>query len=155
MATHLNRTKRKPMAEINVVPYIDVMLVLLVIFMITAPLLTQGVDVDLPQATAEPLSKDADEPLIVSVDVNGNYYLNVGDDPDTPIDADKMITMVAAVLRHKPGTPVMIKGDRNVLYEKVVTAMTFLQSAGVPSVGLITRNPENLRKSSKSKKSRK
>ena len=143
------------MSEINVVPYIDVMLVLLVIFMITAPLLTQGVDVDLPQATAEPLSKDADEPLIVSVDVNGNYYLNVGDDPDTPIDADKMITMVAAVLRHKPGTPVMIKGDRNVLYEKVVTAMTFLQSAGVPSVGLITRNPENLRKSSKSKKSRK
>ena len=150
MATHLNRSKRKPMSEINVVPYIDVMLVLLVIFMITAPLLTQGVSVDLPQATAEPLSKDADEPLIVSVDVNGNYYLNVGDDPDTAIDADKMVTLVAAVLRHKPGTPVMIKGDRNVLYEKVVTAMTFLQNAGVPSVGLITRTPE---KPSKSKRS--
>ena len=151
MATHLNRSKRKPMAEINVVPYIDVMLVLLVIFMITAPLLTQGVAVDLPQASAEPLSKDADEPLIVSVDASGNYYLNIGEDPDTAIDADKMITMVAAVLRHKPGTPVMIKGDRNVLYEKVVTAMTFLQSAGVPSVGLITRTPEKPRKSKRSR----
>lgn len=154
MATHLNRSKRKPMAEINVVPYIDVMLVLLVIFMITAPLLTQGVSVDLPQATAEPLSKDADEPLIVSVDVNGNYYLNVGDDPDAAIDADKMVTLVAAVLRHKPGTPVMIKGDRNVLYEKVVTAMTFLQNAGVPSVGLITRTPEKPRKSKRSRSSK-
>jgi len=152
MATHLNRTKRKPMAEINVVPYIDVMLVLLVIFMITAPLLTQGVSVDLPQASAEPLSKDADEPLIVSVDVNGNYYLNVGEDPDAAIDADKLVTMVAAVLRHKPGTPVMIKGDRNVLYERVVTAMTFLQGAGVPSVGLITQTPEKLPKSRKSGK---
>ena len=149
------RFQKKRMAEINVVPYIDVMLVLLVIFMITAPLLTQGVSVDLPQASAEPLSKDADEPLIVSVDVNGNYYLNVGDEPDKAIDADKMITMVAAVLRHKPGTPVMIKGDRNVLYEKVVTAMTFLQSAGVPSVGLITRTPEKPRKSRSSRKSRK
>ena len=155
MAAHVNRTKKKPMAEINVVPYIDVMLVLLVIFMITAPLLTQGVAVDLPQATAEPMSKDADEPLIVSVDAQGNYYLNVGEDPDTSIDAEKMITMVAAVLRHKPGTPVMIKGDRNVLYEKVVTAMTYLQSAGVPSVGLITRTPEKPRKSRKSSKSRK
>ena len=155
MATHLNRSKRRPMSEINVVPYIDVMLVLLVIFMITAPLLTQGVSVDLPQASAEPLSKDADEPLIVSVDVNGNYYLNVGEDPDKAIDADQMITMVAAVLKHKPGTSVMIKGDRNVLYEKVVTAMTFLQSAGVPSVGLITRTPEKPRKSKSSRNSRK
>ena len=152
MATHLHRTRKKPMSEINVVPYIDVMLVLLVIFMITAPLLTQGVSVDLPQASAEPLSKDADEPLIVSVDVQGNYYLNVGEDPDAAIDGDKMITMVAAVLRHKPGTPVMIKGDRNVQYEKVVTAMTLLQSAGVPSVGLITSAPEKPRKSSKSRK---
>jgi biopolymer transport protein TolR len=152
MATHLHRSRKKPMSEINVVPYIDVMLVLLVIFMITAPLLTQGVSVDLPQATAEPLSKDADEPLIVSVDVQGNYYLNVGDDPDSPIDGEKMITMVAAVLRHKPGTPVMIKGDRNVQYEKVVTAMTMLQSAGVPSVGLITSTPDKPRKSKKSRK---
>jgi len=149
MATHLHRTRKKPMSEINVVPYIDVMLVLLVIFMITAPLLTQGVAVDLPQATAESLSQDADEPLIVSVDAQGNYYINVGEDPDSPIDGDKMTTMVAAVLRHKPGTPVMIKGDRNVQYEKVVNAMTLIQSAGVPSVGLITRTPEKPRKSRK------
>jgi len=152
MANQLHRSRRKPMAEINVVPYIDVMLVLLVIFMITAPLLTQGVSVDLPQASAEPLSKDADEPLIVSVDVQGNYYLNVGEEPDAPIDGDKMTTMVAAVLRHKPGTPIMIKGDRNVQYEKVVTAMTLLQTAGVPSVGLITQTPEDLNKSRKSRK---
>ncbi len=149
MATHLHRTRKKPMSEINVVPYIDVMLVLLVIFMITAPLLTQGVSVDLPQASAEPLSKDADEPLIVSVDVQGNYYLNVGEEPDAPIDGEKMTTMVAAVLRHKPGTPVMIKGDRNVQYEKVVNAMTLLQTAGVPSVGLITQTPEPPKKSRK------
>ena len=149
MATHLHRAKKKPMSEINVVPYIDVMLVLLVIFMITAPLLTQGVSVDLPQASAEALSKDADEPLIVSVDVQGNYYINVGEDPDSPIDGEKMTTMVAAVLRHKPGTPVMIKGDRNVQYEKVVNAMTLIQSAGVPSVGLITRTPEEPRSKSR------
>ena len=149
MATHLHRTRKKPMSEINVVPYIDVMLVLLVIFMITAPLLTQGVSVDLPQASAEPLSKDADEPLIVSVDTQGNFYLNVGEKPEAPIDAEKMTTMVAAVLRHKPGTPVMIKGDRDVKYEKVVTAMTLLQSAGVPSVGLITQTPDQPRKPQK------
>jgi biopolymer transport protein TolR len=135
MATHLHRTRKKPMSEINVVPYIDVMLVLLVIFMITAPLLTQGVSVD--------------EPLIVSVDVQGNYYLNVGEEPDAPIDGEKMTTMVAAVLRHKPGTPVMIKGDRNVQYEKVVNAMSLLQTAGVPSVGLITQTPEPPKKSRK------
>lgn len=146
MANHVHRIRKKPMSEINVVPYIDVMLVLLVIFMITAPLLTQGVSVDLPQATAEPLSKDADEPLIVSVDVQGNYYLNVGEKPDLAIDGEKMVTMVAAVLRHKPGTPVMIKGDRNVQYEKVVTAMSLLQGAGVPSVGLITRTPDQQKK---------
>jgi biopolymer transport protein TolR len=146
MANHTHRIRKKPMAEINVVPYIDVMLVLLVIFMITAPLLTQGVSVDLPQASAEPLSKDADEPLIVSVDVQGNYYLNVGEKPDAAIDSEKMVTMVAAVLRHKPGTPIMIKGDRNVQYEKVVNAMSLLQSAGAPSVGLITRTPEEQKK---------
>ncbi|MGD8567512.1 MAG: protein TolR [Gammaproteobacteria bacterium] len=146
MASHNHRIRKKPMAEINVVPYIDVMLVLLVIFMITAPLLTQGVSVDLPQASAEPLSKDADEPLIVSVDVQGNYYLNVGEKPDAAIDSEKMVTMVAAVLRHKPGTPIMIKGDRNVQYEKVVNAMSLLQSAGAPSVGLITRTPEEQKK---------
>jgi biopolymer transport protein TolR len=136
------RVRRKPMSDINVVPYIDVMLVLLVIFMITAPLLTTGVDVDLPQAAAEPMDKDADEPLIVTVNKEGNYYLSVGDQPNKPIDDDAMITLTAAVLRHKPGTPVMIRGDGRVEYSKVVYAMTLLQRAGAPSVGLITESPE-------------
>lgn len=152
MSNYLDpRTKRKPMAEINVVPYIDVMLVLLVIFMITAPLLTTGVDVDLPQAAAQPMEKDADEPLIVTVNKEGNYYLSVGEKPDKPIDDDAMITLTAAVLKHKPGTPVMIRGDGRVEYSKVVYAMTLLQQAGAPSVGLITESPEPASKK-KSKK---
>jgi biopolymer transport protein TolR len=145
------RAKRRPMSEINVVPYIDVMLVLLVIFMITAPLLTTGVEVDLPQAAAEPMDKDADEPLIVTVNKEGNYYLSVGDEPDKPIDDAAMITLTAAVLKHKPGTPVMIRGDGRVEYSKVVYAMTLLQQAGAPSVGLITESPEPVKKK-KSKK---
>jgi biopolymer transport protein TolR len=145
------RVKRKPMADINVVPYIDVMLVLLVIFMITAPLLTTGVDVDLPQAAAEPMDKDAEEPLIVTVNKEGDYYLSVGEEPDKPIDDEAMITLTAAVLRHKPGTPVMIRGDGRVEYSKVVYAMTLLQQAGAPSVGLITEAPESVKKK-KSKK---
>jgi biopolymer transport protein TolR len=145
------RVNRKPMADINVVPYIDVMLVLLVIFMITAPLLTTGVDVDLPQAAAEPIDKDAEEPLIVTVNKEGDYYLSVGEEPDKPIDDDAMITLTAAVLRHKPGTPVMIRGDGRVEYSKVVYAMTLLQQAGAPSVGLITEAPEPVKKK-KSKK---
>ncbi len=147
MASNIDpRVKRKPMSDINVVPYIDVMLVLLVIFMITAPLLTTGVDVDLPQASAEPIDKDADEPLIVTVNKEGNYYLSVGENPDQPIDDDTMITLAAAVLRHKPGTPVMIRGDGRVEYSKVVYAMTLLQQAGAPSVGLITESPEPVKK---------
>ncbi len=140
------RAKRRPMSDINVVPYIDVMLVLLVIFMITAPLLTTGVEVDLPQASAEPMEKDADEPLIVTVNKEGNYYLSVGESPDKPIDDEAMITLTAAVLKHKPGTPVMIRGDGRVEYSKVVYAMTLLQQAGAPSVGLITESPEPVKK---------
>ncbi len=141
------RSRRKPMSEINVVPYIDVMLVLLVIFMITAPLLTQGVHVDLPQAAAEAMQDDNTEPLVLTVNIEGDYYLNVGEEPEKPIDNDAMVTMVAAVLRHKPGTPVMIRGDGQVRYEKVVLAMSLLQQAGAPSVGLITQTPEKKKKS--------
>jgi len=140
------RVKRRPMSEINVVPYIDVMLVLLVIFMITAPLLTTGVEVDLPQASAEPMNKDADEPLIVTVNKEGDYYLSVGDRPEKPIDDQEMVTLTAAVLKHKPGTPVMIRGDGRVEYSKVVYAMTLLQQAGAPSVGLITESPNPVKK---------
>jgi len=132
------------MAEINVVPYIDVMLVLLVIFVITAPLLTQGVSVELPQAASEPIESEVQEPLVVTVDLNGNYYLNVGEDNSAPIDHQALVNKVAAVLRLKPETPVMVRGDKDVNYGKVVTAMALLQRAGAPSVGLITEAPESV-----------
>ncbi len=130
------------MSEINVVPYIDVMLVLLVIFMITTPLLTSGVDVELPQAAARPVRANEQKPVVVSVDAGGNYYVDVGEDPDQPVDAETLMARVAAVLRHRPDTPVMVKGDRGVPYGEVVTAMVLLQQAGAPSVGLVTRNPD-------------
>ncbi len=146
MACQPQRKKRRPMSEINVVPYIDVMLVLLVIFMITAPLLTQGVNVELPQAESEVMTEETDEPLVVTVTANGDYYLNVGDNIDDPIDHQMLVTRVAAVLRHKPKTPVMVRGDTHVEYGKVVVAMSLLQKAGAPSVGLITDAPEDVRK---------
>jgi biopolymer transport protein TolR len=129
--------KRRSMAEINIVPYIDVMLVLLVIFMITAPLLAQGVKVELPQASAEPMSTDEKEPLVLTVDKEGNYFLNVGNEKEV-VAADTMMARVAAVLRRQPETPVMVRGDRDVSYGAVVRAMTLLQAAGAPSVGLVT-----------------
>lgn len=137
------KKSRRPMAEINVVPYIDVMLVLLVIFMITAPLLTQGVKVDLPQADSEPLPAEADDPVVVSVNADGEMFIDVGEGKSSPVDADTLMTRVAAVLKYKPRTPVMVRGDRNVEYGLVVEAMVLLQRAGVPNVGLITESPEN------------
>ncbi len=136
--SNTKRIRKRPMSEINVVPYIDVMLVLLIIFMITAPLMTQGVKVNLPQATAEPVDQSENEPLIVSIDVDGLYYLNVGDDPKKGVDHELLVQRVAAVLRHKPATPVLVRGDSAVNYGAVVTAMSLLQKAGAPSVGLVT-----------------
>lgn len=136
------RGSRRPMSEINVVPYIDVMLVLLVIFMITAPLLAQGVKVDLPKAPAEPIDRTQIEPLVVEVDAQGQTYLRFGDDQDQPIDAETLVTRVSAAVRHRPGVPVLVRGDRNVPYGVVVYVMSLLQKAGVPSVGLLTEPPE-------------
>ncbi|MEJ1296841.1 MAG: protein TolR [Candidatus Sedimenticola sp. (ex Thyasira tokunagai)] len=136
------KKRRKPMAEINVVPYIDVMLVLLVIFMITAPLLTQGVKVDLPVADAEPLPPEMDDPVIVSVKANGDLFIDVGEGKNNPVDEETLFTRVRAVLTYKPKTPIMVKGDHNVDYGRVVSTMVLLQSAGVPNVGLITEPPE-------------
>ncbi|MFP5504772.1 MAG: protein TolR [Gammaproteobacteria bacterium] len=130
------------MGEINVVPYIDVMLVMLVIFMVTAPLLQQGVEVELPQASAEPLPPEQLEPLELSVDAAGNYYLNVGGDARTPVDQDTIVQRVAAVLKYKPETPVLVRGDRNVDYGTVVRAMVLLQQAGAPGVGLVTEDTQ-------------
>lgn len=136
------RKKRRPVSEINVVPYIDVMLVLLIIFMVTAPLITQGVKVDLPKADAEPLKEDTKPPLVASVDAEGQYYLNVGDTQDKPMSAVDLATLVAAQLQVEPNTPVVVKGDGNVPYNEVVQLMVLLQRAGVPSVGLMTDSPE-------------
>ena len=132
------RIKKKPMGEINVVPYIDVMLVMLVIFMITAPLLNQGVDVDLPQAEAEPMDDQQQEPLVLSVDAEGRYFLNVGGDPEAAIDGDTLVLRASAVLRQRPKTPVLVRGDTKVDYGRVVAAMALLQQAGAPKVGLVT-----------------
>ncbi len=138
------RVRRKPMAEINVVPYIDVMLVLLIIFMITAPLLTQGVNVDLPQAVANPVeAPENTEPLIISVSAEGNYYSSVGENPDEPVEATVLAARVVAILNRNPQVPVMVKGDASANYGQVVGLMALLQQAGVPNVGLITKQPEN------------
>ena len=136
------RKRRKPMSEINVVPYIDVMLVLLIIFMITAPLITQGVKVDLPQAEAEPLPEESERPLVISVNRAGELFLNVGDNKGSPLDDEALMLRVAAVLKHKPKTPVMVRGDTQVDYGRVVHAMVLAQAAGAPSVGLVTEPPE-------------
>ncbi len=131
------------MAEINVVPYIDVMLVLLIIFMITAPMLTQGVQVDLPQASANFIEmSDGGSPLIVSVDAKGLFYIAVGDHQNKPADAQLLIAKTQAVLRRTPNTRVMIKGDNGASYGHVVAVMALLQKAGAPNVGLITKQPE-------------
>ncbi len=131
--------KRKLIGEINVVPYIDVMLVLLVIFMVTAPLLTQGVDVELPKAGAEPIKNVPNHPpLVVSVDAEGNLYINVGDDEDEPVSGKDIVARTGAVLRNRPETPVLIKADRAVQYGFVVGAMVLLQQGGAEHVGFVT-----------------
>ena len=130
------------MGEINVVPYIDVMLVLLVIFMITAPMLSQGVKVELPQADSTPIPQDDREPLVVSVDGTGAYYLSLGGPADVPLEADALLERMQTVLAAQPGLAVYVKGDRFVAYGKVVEVMALIQGAGVPSVGLMTETPE-------------
>lgn len=133
--------KRRLMGDINVVPYIDVMLVLLIIFMITAPLLTQGISVDLPAAGAEPLDPELvenNEPLILSIDRDGALYLNIGDDIEAAIDEQTVLERTSAVLRRNAETPVLVKADRAVSYGRVVTGMVLLQQAGAARVGFIT-----------------
>lgn len=138
------RVRRRKVAEINVVPYIDVMLVLLIIFMVTAPLITQGVKVDLPQAAAEPLDKDTKPPLVASVDAQGRYYITLGANDKEPLSAEEVATLVKAHLAVNPDTPVVVNGDGAVSYNAVIQLMVLLQEvAGVPSVGLMTDPVEN------------
>jgi biopolymer transport protein TolR len=134
--------RRRVVAEINVVPYIDVMLVLLIIFMVTAPLVTQGVKVDLPQASAEALPEDSKPPLIASIDKQGRYYLSVGDSAKSPLDADEMSALVSAQLALDPAAQFIVKGDGDVSYRSVINLMVLLQSSGVPSLGLMTEPEE-------------
>jgi biopolymer transport protein TolR len=131
---------KKLVAEINVVPYIDVMLVLLVIFIVTAPLLQQGVSVDLPHASAKALPPSEKEPVIVSVDSQGNYYLNIADNPQKAITSNALSLRVMAELKRTPKRKILVKADNQVNYGKVVTAMALLQKAGAPSVGLVTQD---------------
>lgn len=135
------RRRRKPMSDINVVPYIDVMLVLLIIFMVTAPMLMQGVEVELPKAPAEPVGKQDDEPLIVSIKADGSYYLNLGAEQEKALALDAVQQQVSKILRRKPETTVLVWGDQRVPYGEVVVLMTALQQAGAAGVGLVTENP--------------
>ena len=132
---------RRAVAEINVVPYIDVMLVLLIIFMVTAPMLMQGVKVDLPDAAAEPVENQDSEPLIVSINASGQFYLNLGRDDKEALELPTIQKRVSAVLRRDPEKPVLVWGDAAVPYGTVVEVMTALQSSGAGSVGLVTEEP--------------
>jgi biopolymer transport protein TolR len=139
------------MSDINVVPFIDVMLVLLVIFMITAPLLTQGVKVDLPKTEAKAMTDQQKEPLIVTVDSTGNLYFNLADKPNQPITARTLTSLVKDQLANQeanPQRPVLVRGDKDVNYGKVIEAMVLLQQAGAKSVGLITQPGDAAKKTS-------
>ena len=137
-ATGRRIRKRRLKADINVVPYIDVMLVLLIIFMVTAPLLNLGVDIELPQTNAKPIEQQK-EPVIVSVDSNGNYFLTVQGAEMEALSAEALATKVAAFVRNNPEVPVFVAGDRAANYEVVLDAMVLLQNAGVPKVGLMSQ----------------
>ena len=132
------RSKKRAVAEINVVPYIDVMLVLLIIFMATAPVIMQGVTVDLPQADSQPMSEDQKVPVVASVDATGRYFLDIGDSHRETLDLVDLAVQVAQYLRMNPESPVVVQGDAKVPYDAVVQLMAALKEAGVPSVGLMT-----------------
>ena len=137
------RGRRRPMADINVVPYIDVMLVLLVIFMITAPLLNLGVEVELPKADAEPMdTQESQEPLVITVLKNGDLYLNAGGDLDGTssglIDPESLVTMVTAIVSRNPEIQVLVGGDEGASYGQVYQSLVLLQKAGVSKVGLMS-----------------
>ncbi|MFZ0788359.1 MAG: protein TolR [Chromatiaceae bacterium] len=133
--------RRKPMADINVVPYIDVMLVLLVIFMVTAPLITSGVKVNLPQAKAGAIPSPTVESVIITVDQFGDYYIDVGEDKHLPATDQTMYDRIRTVLDYKRDTPILVRADNQVDYGRVVRAMAVAQAAGAPEVGLVTAPP--------------
>ncbi|MDP3856176.1 MAG: protein TolR [Stagnimonas sp.] len=129
--------RRRLNAEINVVPYIDVMLVLLIIFMVTAPLLVQGVEVELPQASSEPMGVE-DEPVTLSIDARGRYFLDIGTNTEKPLSDEEVVQRVGAVLRNKPQTSILIRGDTKVDYGRVLNGMALLQKGGASKLGFVT-----------------
>jgi len=131
--------RRRPIADINIVPYVDVMLVLLVIFMVTAPILTQGVKVDLPQAKAEPLAQDEKPPIVVTVDAAGKLFL---DQTQEPLSAATLAVKVQDLLRVNPTRSVLVRGDKQVAYGQVMAAMVLLKQAGVSKLGLMTQHDD-------------
>ncbi|QOW21644.1 MULTISPECIES: protein TolR [Lysobacteraceae] len=140
-APYRRRRKRQLKAEINVVPYIDVMLVLLIIFMVTAPLMNLGVGVELPRSNAKSLAQKQ-EPVVVSVDAEGNYFLTLQGAPQEAMQPEELTARVAAFVNNNPDVPVYVAGDRAANYEVVLNAMALLQSANVPRVSLLTRQAE-------------
>ena len=139
-----HRKRKKLKADINVVPYIDVMLVLLIIFMVTAPLLSLGVDVELPQARAKPIEQQKD-PVVVEVDAEGRYRLKLESADAEPIEATGLQAKVAAFVSQNPDVPVFVAGARDADYATVFDTMVLLQQAGVPKVGLMGQPPDNAR----------
>ncbi len=140
---HVSRRNRKRLvSEINVVPYIDVMLVLLVIFMVTAPMLTPGVLIELPEASTDPLPVDIDEePLVVSMNGTGELFINIGGNSEIPVTLGVVKDRVMKVLAAKPGTPVQLRGDEGLDYGRVMEVMAALQGVGVTSIGLVAETP--------------
>jgi biopolymer transport protein TolR len=136
-----SRKRRAPMSEINVVPYIDVTFVLLMIFMITAPLVQTGVDVDLPQADAKTVEPNDTPPVIVSIKKDGSFYIDIGERQDEPVTEEDLYNRVKAVLKNNPKALVYVRGDHSVEYGKIVTVMANLTAAGLPKVGLMTTPP--------------
>jgi biopolymer transport protein TolR len=134
-----NKKSRRQVAEINVVPYVDVMLVLLVIFMATAPIIMQGVQVDLPKMQAKAIDSKKDNfPVVVSIDEQENLYLNIAQNPTKPIDQKQLQLEVAAAILRDPSRLVTVRADSRVSYKAVLRSMVLLQTSGVVSVGLET-----------------
>ena len=135
------RTRRSLLSDINVVPYIDVMLVLLVVFMVAAPLMVQGVLVNLPETLSEPLPREKNDPLIISIQSDGMFFLETQSTSNTPLSLEELSAQVKKILKANPSLQVVVRGDGNVKYQRVMELMSVLQASGSIDVGLITQPP--------------
>ena len=132
------RKKRNLVSDINVVPYIDVMLVLLVVFMVSAPLMVQGISLNLPEVTNAPLPREQEDPLIISVDLEGSFYLELESSKNIPLDLNELAEKVRKIFKTNPSLQVVVRGDGGVEYKKIIDLMSVLQSSGAENVGLLT-----------------